>query len=299
MKRSLFQTVLLVCAGSAFAGAALGRDCVFAAYNVENYAPVPVNDPSKPLKTSEAADAVVRVVKEINPDILGVCEMGAGPQFDDFCKRLAAAGLGYTDFEFVDGPDPDRHLALLSRFPIVSRQSLKDLSFAASGTREKVRRGFLDVAVRLADGFVVRFVGAHLKSKLVNPEDEETLRRNEAHLLRNHVSGILKTDPGLKLVVYGDFNDTKDQPAVQEVAGRRGEPDALVSLALADSEGDRWTHYWKADDVYSRIDYIFVSRALSQNVVSGSSYVYRSAAWNQASDHRPVVATFHPVLSSQ
>ena len=45
-------------------------------------------------------------------------------------------------------------------------------------------------------------------------------------------------------------------------------------------------------DVYSRIDYILVTRDLLPAVDYARSYVYRSTYWNEASDHRPVVAAF-------
>ena len=294
MKRTLLSCLLLAVALCA-AGA---KDFVFAGYNLANYAPLALPgdlDKGKPHKTAEAADAVLGVIKEINPDILGVCEMGAAPQFEEFRKRLEQEKLGFVDAEFVDAADPDRHLALVSRFPIVARQSLPDLSYESNGVREKVRRGILDVTLRINDQYVIRVVGAHLKSKRFTPEGDEGQRRNEAHLLRSHINEILAADPKVNLLVFGDFNDTKEQPAIREVTGRRGAPEALVALSLEDSVGDHWTHYWKVDDVYSRIDYLFVNRALSPEVVRAKSYIYRSPNWNDASDHRPVVATIHPV----
>lgn len=283
----------------AFGGAAFGKDVVFAEYNVENYAPVAIPGATKtgrPGKSDKAAQTVVQIVQDIGPDLLGVCEMGGPPQFEDFRKRLEAAKLGYCDAEWVDGPDPDRHLALLSRFPIVARQSLADLPYAANGLRQKVRRGFLDVTVQITSGFRLRIVGAHLKSKHPSPEGSADLeRRQEAHFLRHHIDEILAADPAAPLLVFGDFNDTKEQPTIQEITGPRGAQDALTELRLADSVGDRWTYYWKLDDVYSRIDFLFVNRALAPQVVHEKCGVYRSPLWNQASDHRPVYATFHPL----
>jgi len=287
---SIALAALLFCGGFS----ATGRDFVFAGYNIENYAPVMEPGRRKPGKSAGAADAVVQAVKAIGPDILGVCEMGPPRQFEDFRKRLSAAGLNYTDFELVEASDPSRHLALVSRYPIVARQSQTDVAYECNGLREKVKRGFLDVTVRIGDAFFVRILGAHLKSKLPSPDArEDLLRRNEAHLLRNRIAEVLATEPKPNLIVFGDFNDTKDQPAIQEIAGRRGAPDALADLAPEDSLGDRWTHYWKVDDVYARIDYIFVNRDFSPRTVRAKCYVYRSPTWNEASDHRPVVAAFH------
>lgn len=271
------------------------REFVVCQYNVENY----VGDDqvaegswrAKP-KTEKEIAAVIRVIKEINPDILGVCEMGSPKMFEDFKKRLNDAGLGYVDSEYVAGPDTDRHLALLSRFPIASKQSVVDVSFELNGTPEKVRRGFLDVTVQVTPSYQLRLVGAHLKSKLAAPEGEALLRRYEAQRLRAHLDKILAEQPNVNLVCYGDMNDTKNEPAFHEISGVRGTPSYMADLWAKDSIGDRWTHYWKTADLYSRIDYIFVSRSMAHEVARTKATVYRSDFWNEASDHRPVYATF-------
>ncbi len=65
----------------------------------------------------------------------------------------------------------------------------------------------------------------------------------------------------------------------------------MSDLAARDEVGDRWTHYWKIADEYSRIDYILVSPAMSHEYVPAKSRIYRSDFWYDASDHRPVFAT--------
>ena len=270
---------------------------VIATYNVENYLgeePAAEDSPrrGKP-KSEKAIDAVVQVIKDISPDILAVCEMGEPERFEDFKKRLAGAGLGYTDFEYVQGVDPDRHLALVSRFPIVARQSLPDVSYELAGRPEKVKRGFLDVTIQINGGYRLRVVSTHLKSKLPVPEGEAIVRRYESQLLRKHLDEILAADPNVKLACLGDFNDLKNEPAYHEIAGARGST-YLAALPAKDDLGDTWTEYWKAADLYSRIDYNFVSPALHREVAPGSPRVYRSAYWNDASDHRPVFATIVP-----
>ena len=279
--------------------AAEPKGVVIATYNLENYVGVePVEGGAgrrgKP-KTEQAIEAVIRIVKEISPDILGVCEMGSPERFEDFKKRLADAGLGYTDSEYVQAADPDRHLALVSRFPIVARQSLTDVPFELNGQPEKVRRGFLDVTIQVAPDYALRMVGVHLKSKLATAEGEAVVRRYEAQQLRRHVEKILTAEPQVNLVCYGDFNDTKEQPMYAAVSGVRGTATYLDDLPAKDDLGDKWTHYWKTADLYSRIDYLFVSPALVREVVPGSAHVYRSEFWNEASDHRAVFATIIPV----
>jgi endonuclease/exonuclease/phosphatase family metal-dependent hydrolase len=267
---------------------------VFAGYNLEDYFQASdfPDGREKVSKSPEAIAAEIHVIQDIHPDILGVCEMGPPAEFASFKALLKSAGLDYPDTEYVQGPDPERHVALLSRYPIVSHQSLPDVPFAMDGGEEKAARGFLDVTISIG-GTKLRFIGVHLKSKVKDTwEDEAELRRNEAHLLRQHIDSVLDADPGVKLVVYGDFNDTKTSTCLRDVMGPRNSDRALRDLWLKDSVGDRWTEYWEAADVYTRIDYILVTRNLLPDVEYPKSYVYRSPYWNDASDHRAVVATF-------
>ncbi len=285
-------------AASPFLSAAPG-EIVVCHYNVRNYVEAKPAGPGQKYgtqaKPAAEIDALIQVIKEINPDILGVCEMGSPERFEDFKQRLAAADLGYTDSEYVAAVDEDRHLALVSRFPIVARQSLTDVPYELNGKVEKVKRGFLDVTVQITTGYQLRLIGAHLKSKLPTPEGEALIRRHEAQELRKHVDRILTAAPQTNLVCYGDFNDSKDQPMFREVSGVRGSPTYLDDLPAQDSLGDRWTHYWSVADEYSRIDYLFVSPGLVREVVTGSSRVYRGDGWAKASDHRAVYTSIVPL----
>jgi len=282
----LFLFLLLV------GGSLAAKEFTFAAYNVANYAPLPEPGREKPRKSAEATAALHGIIATLNADILGVCEMGGPRQFEAFRQRLAESGLGYADFEYVEGGDADRHLALASRYPIVARNSRADLVLESDFSHEKMRRGILDVTIAVTPETRIRCVGVHLKSKLAGMEDAEFVRRVEARLLRKHIDAILAEDPGVQLLVYGDFNDTKTSPALREVAGRRGSKTAMLPLRLCDAEGDHWTHFWAADDSYSRIDFILVNRTLAKNVERTKCFLYRGPDRAGASDHRPLFATF-------
>jgi endonuclease/exonuclease/phosphatase family metal-dependent hydrolase len=272
---------------------ALGEEAVtFAHYNIENYLEMNRTEGGQAVlgpKPEREKNTLIRIIKEIHPDILGVAEMGPPDQFEEFQKRLKDAGLDFSFSEYVNGPDRDRHLALLSRFTIVERHSEKDLFVDLNGQRAPVERGFLDVTIEVDPTFRLRVVGAHLKSKLAVPSGEALLRRNEAHLLRQHIDGVLSKDPNENLLVYGDLNDTKDQPAIQEILGPRQGPNRLQEIPLADAQGDRWTYYRRLSDTYDRIDFILADKALLPQIDQARSYLYRSIDWYTASDHRPVV----------
>jgi endonuclease/exonuclease/phosphatase family metal-dependent hydrolase len=298
MKSPLWLACLLFCA-LPLRLAAAPKGIIVATYNLQNYVAAETIDEAtgrrgKP-KEEQSIAALVEVIRQINPDILGVCEMGSPERFEDFKKRLAEAGLGYTDSEYVQAADPDRHLALVSRFPITARQSQVDVPFELNGRPEKVRRGFLDVTIQVNPAYQLRMVGVHLKSKLASLEGEALIRRHEAHLLRRHLEKILATDSQVNLLCYGDFNDTKEQPAIAAIAGVRGTPAYMDDLPAADEGGDKWTHYWKEGDLYARIDYLFASRGLLPEIAPDSARVFRSEHWQEASDHRAVYATIVPV----
>jgi endonuclease/exonuclease/phosphatase family metal-dependent hydrolase len=286
--RNALILVLVLLAESVF-----GQQAVkFVHYNVENYLEMNRRQGGRtefgPKPESEKK-TLVRIIKEIHPDILGVAEMGPPDQFEEFQKRLKDAGLEFPFSEYVNAADPNRHLALLSRFEIVERHSEKSLFFDLNGQREAVERGFLDVTIEVNPSYRLRLVGAHLKSKLAVPSGEALLRRNEARLLRQHIEAVLSKDPNANLLVYGDLNDTKDQPAIQEILGPRQSPNRLSDILLADAQGDHWTYYRQLSDTYDRIDYILTNQALLPQIDQSQSGVYRSSDWYSASDHRPVV----------
>jgi endonuclease/exonuclease/phosphatase family metal-dependent hydrolase len=271
----------------------------FVHYNVENYLAMERHERGRgsyfgPKPENETA-VLIRIIRDMQPDILGLSEMGPRDQFADFRRRLREAGLDYAFDEFVDGPDEQRHLVLLSRFNIVRRDSAARVMFDLRGKKEAVRRGFLDVTIEVNPEYRLRLIGAHLKSKRPVPEGEALIRRQEAVQLRNRIDTILDREPGTNLLVYGDLNDTKDQPAIQEIIGSRSNPNYMADLWLTDAEGDRWTHFRRATDTYARIDYILVSRALFGEVDREKSRIYRSRDWNEASDHRPLVAVVRAV----
>lgn len=94
----------------------------------------------------------------------------------------------------------------------------------------------------------------------------------------------------------GDFNDTKNSHVLREITGKPGLPDSLMALPLTDGRGESWTEFWEEADVYSRIDYMMVSKKLEPEVDSTRSAVARFPYWREASDHCPLVLTLRKTL---
>jgi endonuclease/exonuclease/phosphatase family metal-dependent hydrolase len=243
-------------------------------------------------KPESEKQAVVRMIGTLHPDLLGLMEIGEPGQLEDLQRRLRKSGIELPHTEYLQAADPSRHVALLSRYPIVERHSQNDIPLRVNGVTLHSPRGILDVTVEQSPGRRVRILCVHLKAKLEIAEyDQNSLREAEAQYLRRRVREILSEDPGVRLVLMGDFNDTKNEKSIWQIQGKPEWPDSMKAIPLADDRGEFWTHYWAAADIYSRIDYIMVCKRLEPEIDPAESGIARPPFWNEASDHCPIFLT--------
>lgn len=266
----------------------------FCSYNLKNWLSMDRFDGEKTMagagKPVEEKDAVVAIITAIRPDILGVCEIGGESDLRDLQQRLKSKGLDLPNATFSHGGDPTRKLGLLTRFPITGQNHQTTLSYQIGDMTLPFQRGILDATVKVTDDFSLNCLGVHLKSMRPIPEaDQALMRRNEAHLVRKHIDGILTTKPGSNIVLYGDFNEHRNEPAIDEIIGSRASDTAMTDVKVWDRNGEVWTHFWDTADSYSRLDYFFVSRSLRNHIDLTKSFVYSKREFYKASDHRPIV----------
>jgi endonuclease/exonuclease/phosphatase family metal-dependent hydrolase len=266
-----------------------GQETRFMVYNLRNYLSMQ-RGATKGNVRSKPADEIedlIQNIKKVSPDILGICEIGTQADLDDLSSRLEQAGLSYPHSHIHGGADSYRRLAILSKLPLKSHKP-SELTYFLDGKRHMMLRGILDVTIELPSGST-RFIGVHLKSKRPSKYwDQAQIRRREAALLRKHVDGVLASGDS-HIVVYGDFNDTKQSPTVRTIAGHQHQANFLRSLDLTDSKGSKWTHYWSYEDVYSRFDYIFISPRMRAHIDMPKSFILDVSASDKASDHRALV----------
>lgn len=272
----------------------------FVGYNVENWLILEnrydyetrVSSKNAPKPDKEKA-AVVEILHNAKPDVLGVCEIGSKEDLLDIQTRLKTAGLDLPHTHFSSGVDSSRHLGLLSRFPIVSTAQPKDTQYKLNGKEYGIQRGILDATVQTPDQRNWRFLGVHLKSKRdIEDGDQNLMRINEAQLLRKHIDEILQADPLARIISYGDFNDTRASSPIRIISGPNNSPRAMSPIGLHDSRKEYWTHFWAKEDSYSRFDYIFFSQALKKDVIFDQCGILDPANWSEASDHRAVLGVF-------
>lgn len=270
-------------------------------YNLQNYLLEPV--PSRAAKPVDRRDRVIEVLEPLKPDVLVVQEIGGAGALEDLGARLAGVGIPLPHREIVWGSDPVIAVAVLSRFPFVSRRSHSNDTILAEGRLLRTSRGMVEVEIEGPDRFRFTLLATHLKSKReTGTPSEASIRESEARVLRQHVDTLLRRDPEARIVVAGDLNDHQDSRALRFLRSRG--PKALFDLRPKErggidpadnsdpSDAATWTHHYAKEDSYGRFDYILVSPALRPFWRPESSYVPALPGWSQASDHRPVVATF-------
>jgi endonuclease/exonuclease/phosphatase family metal-dependent hydrolase len=257
----------------------------FIAYNVKNW----LISHQAPEKSPEAKAAIIELLASGKPDVIGLCEIGSKQDVIEIQAMLKATGIDLPHFHHAGGVDRVRHLALISRFPILSSEN-PDLSLA--GMEQSMQRGILDATLDIG-GRPVRFIGLHLKSKRTVPEfDQAALRVAEAQRAREHLDTILTTDPRAAVVAYGDFNDTTRSLSTRAIYGTYRTPGYMSPVHVRDSRGETWTYRYAVQDAYTRIDFVTVSASLRRHVDKEKSHIIDDPLWEKASDHRPVVVSF-------
>lgn len=292
MKRWL--TGLLALALAALAQAAL----TVATYNVENYTIADrmvdgVYRAAYPKPEKEKA-ALGQVVAGIAPDILAVCEMGKPEFLADFQRELKLAGQDYPYTALIEAADADRHVAVLSKVPFKEVRRRAAVPITYFGQPAVVKRGVLEVIFATDEGDVSLFV-IHLKSKFTERKDDPegaTRRALEAEAVRDLVLTRYPDPVKAKFIVCGDWNDTRTTRPVRALQ-KRGETALGEILSAADSHGETWTHHYRKEDSYSRIDYLLVSPALKPLVAEGRAKIWDGPGATEASDHRAVFVSLN------
>ncbi len=257
----------------------------FITYNVKNW----LVSYQAPEKSAESKAAIIELLASGKPDVIGLCEIGSENDVKEIQAMLKASGLDLPHLYHTGGEDLVRHLAIISRFPILSTER-PDLRL--SGHEQSMQRGILDATIDIS-GRRVRFIGLHLKSKRTVPDfDQAMIRIAEAQHARRHIDGILAADPAEALLAYGDFNDTTRSLSTRAINGTYRTPGYLSHVHVKDSRGETWTHHYAVEDSYTRIDFVAVSAGLRKHVKKAKSRIIDAPNWGAASDHRPVLVRF-------
>ena len=267
-----------------------GKPVRFLMHNVQNYFVEGEAYRSRYVlkpKPQASREAVADVIASVEPQIVGLIEIGGAVALQDIRKRLAARGLEYPYFRVLPRQGEDRALAVLSQHPIVQDHSQETVKLYQQ-KRRKMLRGILDVTVQLEDGRLYRIIGAHLKSRVSDDSAAAAaLRSQEAYTLAQHIQHVARTQKGLPLLVFGDWNDGPADAAPQILQQGLSADASLRRLTPEDSRGEEWTLYFKRGKEYCIYDQVFVNPTLRERM-RGQGGIVDIPAAAKASDHRAI-----------
>lgn len=225
-----------------------------------------------------------------------ISEIGGKKALKDFQSHLQE----YPFSVVMHGGDPSRYIGCIAKFKPEKVVKVDNLTYklkpknAAVGTLDNipVQRGFLHTIFRKGK-YQLHIVNAHLKARLFNRRYNQTdMRRMEARLLKYYINDIIKDNPQANILVTGDLNDVYSSNPLITLRGesQKKANKKLYDLKPADAQGTTWTHWWKVEDTYGRIDYLLASSALLPEIdFKKTRIAHIPKEWLYASDHRPIM----------
>jgi endonuclease/exonuclease/phosphatase family metal-dependent hydrolase len=243
-------------------------------------------------KPEAEKSALRRAILEVQPDVLAIQEIGTPEYLHEFLNDLRREGLHYPHSAHLQGSDPDRCLAILSRLPLHHITRHTDLDFKYFDDRETVRRGMLEVEIRPRPGLSLQIFNLHLKSRWTLRDDDPEAahqRTREAEACRNRIIKRTREEGRPYYLILGDFNDHPNSAALRRFH-KRGKLNLTQRLLAIDSRGELWTHFYRKQASYSTVDGILAAPQLIPIVKTPRiADLIRPPA---GSDHRLVYADF-------
>ncbi len=247
-------------------------------------------------KFSEAARAVAKTIVEINADVIGLEEVGNEKDVMELLEEVRKLGLDYP-YYVVGSPVEQRtyqNNAVFSKFelenlisPIPGREAYDtELDDPESEAWTAVRKG-LRVSFSAHEQTFHVYV-LHLTSER-GGHDADARRIAEASIVRRHYLPLLNA--GEHLIVMGDLNDRRNEPAIRRIRGRDDiQPDLIQTGRYYYFDrgklGTRWTYDFRG--ARNQIDHILLSESIEQQChrIRSRTIDHGSAL---VSDHLPFI----------
>lgn len=276
-----------------FLAALKAETLTIATYNVENYGPanrLTADGYRKDYPKPEPEKRALRIViRGLNADILVLQEMGSQAHLDELRRDLKTEGMEYPHAALASAADADRRVAVLSKRPLKNVLTHTDLQFTYFSGKETVKRGLLEATFATAAGDLTIFA-VHLKSRFTERADDPmsaVRRAGEATAIRDRVLQRFPAPAEARFILLGDCNDSRTSKAATFLQ-KRGKTEITKLLHGTDSRGEVWSHAYRREESYSRVDQIFVSPLLLAAVKHKAAWIYDGEGVREASDHRPV-----------
>jgi endonuclease/exonuclease/phosphatase family metal-dependent hydrolase len=257
-------------------------------------------------KFAEGAAAVADVVAGINADIIVLTEVGDQRDIDELNTAIAASGVIYPHTAVCACTDSftQQKVAVLSKIPLIEvgrfipgregyfREADDDDSHDDTGISKGIAVSFQ------FGGRTFRLYGVHLASE-AGPADADEQRIAQASIIRRVTLPAINAGDQF-VIVAGDLNDGRGQPALRRIQGYDDIwPDLIqtgdVEFFDKADYGARWTYEFLG--TRNQIDHILLSPSI-EGITAPNTATRRGIRPRVpdqpnalASDHRPFVLT--------
>lgn len=222
---------------------------------------------------------ILETLKRINPDVLGVVEIGGKANLLDFARVLSEGGLNYPYMAVSDNNPEYPQTAILSKIPM--KDVVKDgkESFVYFGENAKSHRGIL-VAKFNTQNQDWNFGVLHLKSRFGAKKRDpnfDIFRKNECEKIAKVLTKY--TSKNEAIIIGGDFNDEPHDKAILILKNT-----GLNLLPQQDSKGNSYSYYWAKNNESRQFDFFLISNKMSDFTNKATVL----PIIKDASDHAPV-----------
>ena len=244
-------------------------------------------DETTAAKPRKEIEKLADTIRKIDCDVLALQEV----ENRGYLQRFVDVFLPKMGYEVVHYSGNDRRgsgLAVLTRVPVGSVTSHRHRRFPNDeGVMRRFSRDLLCVELTPKNRASFEIWVTHLKSKRGGAEVTESQRVAEAGEIRRQVDKKLKQNPEARVIIVGDFNDTKDSRPLQRLVGS-GPSKLHTYWDTLPPEAVTYT----LDPYRSLIDHMICTPHAAKAYVDGSYGVTSLSLSTSGSDHNPVTADF-------
>ncbi|MBI1314689.1 hypothetical protein GC176_25635 [bacterium] len=248
------------------------------------------DEATRAARLAESSAAIAQEVRAINADLIVLTEVGKRADFDVLLNLL-----DYPHHALCRSLDREtgQYVAVLSRLvftdvlPQVPGYEFYDAEEddADSEMETGISKG-LRVTFQF-EGQTVHLYGLHLKSERGFSEADGQ-RVAQASIVRRHYLPLLQA--GEHVIVAGDLNDKRGDPALRRIRGRDDIGPDLIQTGSPDywdDESQRWTYQYRG--VRQQIDHILLSRSLRKGIKASAHQPAVQVNGRPATDHRGLI----------
>ena len=231
------------------------------------------------------------VIKSMDPDVVMLAEIENQNVLDTLNSTALAKAYPYRIV--LPGNDPRGiNVALLSKIApetVLSHAGDTFIEKSTPGKFYKYSRDCLEVHLTV-NGRRLVLLGVHFKSK-ATPDDPDK-RLAEGEYTRILADGLTAKDPGLGVLVLGDFNDETGSAPWNAVAGPKADlyGDATAQVPTAQD------YSYTFNGMHELIDHQLANPLLGKRLDTSSVRIEHGPGIDDdsaaASDHAPVLATY-------